>query len=79
MSGYLLRRTLRALLTLWVVLTAVFLASRLTGDPTLYLLPDDASDQARSSLLGLNGVLTNDVGGLKAILPPVDRSAAAPV
>lgn len=58
MSGYLLRRTLRALLTLWVVLTAVFLASRLTGDPTLYLLPDDASDRARSelrSVLGLDG------------------------
>lgn len=57
MNAYLLARSLRAACTLAVVLTAVFVATRLTGDPTLFLLPDDASDQARAELrttLGLD-------------------------
>jgi ABC-type dipeptide/oligopeptide/nickel transport system permease component len=44
-------------MTLLVVLTAVFFATRLTGDPTDFLLPDDASVQAREELritLGLD-------------------------
>lgn len=65
MGRFLLDRTLRALLTLAVVLTAVFVANRLTGDPTLYLLPDDASDRARAELratLGLDRPLTVQYG-----------------
>jgi ABC-type dipeptide/oligopeptide/nickel transport system permease component len=60
MSTFLVRRSLRALLTLVVVLSAVFVATRLTGDPTLFLLPDDASPAMRSELratLGVDGPL----------------------
>ena len=60
MWTYAWQRGLRAALTLAVVLTGVFVATRLTGDPTLFLLPDDASPQARAELrstLGLDGPL----------------------
>ncbi|MFW8642996.1 hypothetical protein ACOJBO_10605 [Rhizobium beringeri] len=32
---------LRGLITLWIVVSAVFFALRATGDPTTMLLPDD--------------------------------------
>lgn len=57
MSTYFIQRSARALLTLLVVLTFVFFATRLTGDPTDFLLPDDASPQAVAELrttLGLD-------------------------
>jgi len=60
MWTYAWHRGFRAALTLAVVLTGVFAATRLTGDPTLFLLPDDASPQARAELrrtLGLDGPL----------------------
>lgn len=43
MVGYTLRRFLRGLLTMWVVVTVVFVALRISGDPASALLPDDAS------------------------------------
>jgi ABC-type dipeptide/oligopeptide/nickel transport system permease component len=57
MTTYLLQRSARAVLTLVVVLTFVFFATRLTGDPTYFLLPDDASPTAVQQLrrtLGLD-------------------------
>ena len=51
MSVYIFKRCIRALLTLWVVATLVFFITRLTGDPTSWLLPDDASPEARALLL----------------------------
>lgn len=39
---------------------------------------DTAEDAAHLIGMGLDGVLTNDVGTLKAVLAPVDRGAAAP-
>ena len=54
---FLARRGFRSLLTLWAVISLVFVATRVTGDPTLWLLPDDASPEERQSLrdyLGLN-------------------------
>jgi len=49
-GAFLIQRTSRAFLTLWFVLTAVFVSTRLTGDPTDFLLPDDASPRARQEL-----------------------------
>lgn len=43
--AYLGWKTLRAILTLWLVITFVFFVLRLTGDPMTLLLPDDV-DQA---------------------------------
>lgn len=57
MSTYFVQRTVRAIATLLVVLTFVFFATRLTGDPTEFLLPDDASPAAVQQLrttLGLD-------------------------
>lgn len=41
MGGFLLRKTARAVLTLLICLTAVFVVLRLAGDPLMSLLPDD--------------------------------------
>lgn len=57
MAAYLVQRSVRAAMTLLVVLTIVFVATRLTGDPTDFLLPDDASPAAARQLreaLGLD-------------------------
>lgn len=40
-----MRRLLRGLLTMWVVVTVVFVALRLSGDPAQAMLPDDASQE----------------------------------
>jgi peptide/nickel transport system permease protein len=39
------RRLLRSFLTLWLVVTAVFIALRVTGDPAQAMLPDDATPE----------------------------------
>ena len=57
MSTFILQRSARAGLTLVVVLTIVFFATRMTGDPTDFLLPDDATPQMAQELrrtLGLD-------------------------
>lgn len=43
MTRYVVNRLLRGILTLWVVVTLVFVVLRLTGDPAQALLPDDAT------------------------------------
>lgn len=45
MLQFTLRRMLRSALTLWVVVSAVFVVLRLTGDPAQAMLPDDATPQ----------------------------------
>lgn len=40
-ATYLVWKTLRAVLTMWLVVTFVFFVLRLTGDPVAQLLPDD--------------------------------------
>lgn len=42
-----LTKTLRAVITLWLVITFVFFVLRLSGDPTLILLPDDIDEATR--------------------------------
>src|SRR5215471_15951561 len=54
---FLLYRAARALLALWLVLTAAFVLLRTSGDPTHLLLSDDATPEQVEALrteLGLN-------------------------
>lgn len=65
MVGFVSRRALRGLLTLWTVATVVFIGSRISGDPTFWLLPDDAPIEQREALrtqLGLDGSLADQYG-----------------
>lgn len=45
MLRFALIRTLRAAFTIWAVVTIVFVALRLTGDPVYALVPDDATPE----------------------------------
>jgi ABC-type dipeptide/oligopeptide/nickel transport system permease component len=54
---YLFARIGRALLTIWFTVSVVFVITRLSGDPTFWLLPDDAPPDVREQLrthLGLD-------------------------
>lgn len=46
MARFVLRRALRGLVTLWLVVTAVFVVLRLSGDPTRAMLGPDATPAA---------------------------------
>lgn len=66
MSRYILRSTFRAVLTVWFTVTVVFVATRATGDPTEWLLPDDATTAEREQLrsyLGIDQPLLVQYGG----------------
>lgn len=57
MFGFVIRRLLRGLLTLWLVVTAIFFALRLSGDPIYLMLGPEASPDAITAMrnsLGLN-------------------------
>lgn len=57
MMRFTLRRLIRGILTLWVVVTLVFVGLRLSGDPVFLMLGDEASPEAIEALrnqLGLN-------------------------
>lgn len=45
MTRFFLTKLLRAVVTLWLVVTFIFVILRLSGDPTDILLPDDASQE----------------------------------
>ncbi|MFP4153555.1 MAG: ABC transporter permease [Alkalispirochaeta sp.] len=49
MTGYIVRRILRGTLTLWMVVTFVFVVLRLSGDPAYSILPPDAPPEAFES------------------------------
>ena len=61
MSGFIVRRTLRSILTLWIVVSIVFLAFRLAGDPLSVLLPEDTPQVVREFYI--------DKWGLNASIP----------
>jgi peptide/nickel transport system permease protein len=48
MLTFIARRMLRALLTLAICVTAVFVVLRLAGDPTDILLPDDTLPEVKA-------------------------------
>lgn len=61
MREFVLRRLARGLLTVWFVLTLVFVASRVAGDPAQLLLPDNATPEQLAEMrmrLGLDQPLT---------------------
>ena len=57
MQRYILRRVFQSVLALLALSMLIFLMSRLTGDPTMLMLPDDASREDIAQLrhaLGLD-------------------------
>ena len=56
MTAFAVRRSIRGLLTLWVVVSAVFVSGRLSGDPIMWLLPDDASAAQKRELRSYLGL-----------------------
>lgn len=56
MTSYALRKLLRAILTIWFTVTLVFVATRATGDPTEWLLPDDATVTEREQMRSYLGI-----------------------
>lgn len=59
-GGFLSQRVLRAALTLWLVVSVVFIILRLSGDPVILLLSENASQDQVDALranLGLNASL----------------------
>ena len=57
LGAYVLRRAIRGVFTLWLVVTIVFVALRLSGDPATLLLSDSATAEDIAQLrekLGLN-------------------------
>jgi peptide/nickel transport system permease protein len=57
LGAYVLRRVVRGVFTLWLVVTIVFVALRLSGDPATLLLSDSATAEDIANLrekLGLN-------------------------
>lgn len=55
-ARYALRKVLRALLTLWLLVTFTFVALRLTGDPALNMLGPNASPEGITSLRRIWGL-----------------------
>lgn len=56
MLEYLVSRIGRMLITLWVIATAVFLATRLTGNPIDFLMPEGLDAQSRAAMIAYFGL-----------------------
>lgn len=46
MGRFLIQRSIRSVITLWLVVSAVFIVLRMSGDPAITMLGPDASDEA---------------------------------
>jgi peptide/nickel transport system permease protein len=46
LARFLVQRSIRSLITLWIVVTAVFVVLRMSGDPAMTMLGPDASEEA---------------------------------
>lgn len=56
MSTFLPRRLLRMAVTLWVIVTCVFMATRLTGNPIDYLMPEGLDAEGRAAMIAYWGL-----------------------
>ncbi|MBM4443271.1 MAG: ABC transporter permease [Candidatus Rokubacteria bacterium] len=56
MRGFLLRRLIHALFVIWGVVTVVFFLVRLTGDPTLFLVDQSATQEEIAHMRGQLGL-----------------------
>ncbi|CAI6085712.1 ABC transporter permease [Cohnella sp. JJ-181] len=50
MTRFIVKHLLKAILTIWFIVTVVFVITRMSGDPTDGLLPDDASASVRHEM-----------------------------
>ena len=65
MIGYLGGRLIRMLVTIWVIVTAVFLATRVTGNPIDFLMPEGLDRESRAAMIayfGLDGPVLEQYG-----------------
>ena len=51
MSNFVARRIVRMAVTIWVIVSAVFLATRFTGDPIDYLMPEGIDAEGRRAMI----------------------------
>lgn len=56
MAGFLTTRLLRTVLTIWLIVTAVFFATRLTGDVLDFLLPEGVDAEGRQAMVRYLGL-----------------------
>jgi peptide/nickel transport system permease protein len=56
MAGYLVGRFARMLITLWVIVTVVFLATRISGNPIDFLMPEGLDAQSRAAMIAYFGL-----------------------
>ncbi|MBM3519045.1 MAG: ABC transporter permease [Alphaproteobacteria bacterium] len=56
MLEYLVGRTVRAVITFWVIATVVFLATRITGNPIDFLMPEGMDAQSRAAMIAYFGL-----------------------
>ena len=56
MAGFLLRKAGRMAITLWVIATVVFAATRLTGNPIDFLMPEGLDAASRSEMIAYWGL-----------------------
>lgn len=61
MLAFILTRTSRSLITLWVVFTAVFFGARLSGDALDFMFPDGLDESVRAELTVYYGLDGNDL------------------
>lgn len=86
MKKFFVVRLIKSIITIWFILSLVFVITRLSGDPTQWILPDDASEATRIEVrenLGLDrpiseqymkmviGVFNGDAGKSYIYLRPV--------
>ena len=75
MKKFLIVRLAKAAVTVWFIVSLVFILTRLSGDPTDWMLPDDASLEARMELresLGLDKPVLEQYG---IYISDVDRKS----
>ena len=56
MAGFLLRKAARMAITLWVIATVVFAATRLTGNPIDFLMPEGLDSASRAEMIAYWGL-----------------------
>lgn len=56
MAEYLVGRFVRMLITLWVIATVVFIATRISGNPIDFLMPEGLDAQSRTAMIAYFGL-----------------------
>ena len=56
MSNYLTTRLLRMILTVWIIASLVFFATRVTGNPIDFIMPEGLDAESRRLMIGYFGL-----------------------